>query len=282
MRRLTSAFALATALALSSGVVAQTDSPGTGTDIYQVNLESGELTQLGTIGTGQTVVAFAIDTTSPSPLTAWGITDAGTVLTFNATTPGAVGSEMPLTGIPEGDWLVGIDHRPATGQLLGLSASGTVYWIDPATGETWPIGDGIDPTIESEFVGFDFNPTVDRIRVDVSTTQNLRLNPETGMVGTNPDTGQPTIDGNLAFAETDTSVGIMPEVVAAGYTNSVADADETTLYVIDAATNVLAIQDPPNDGVLNTVGTLSASVTEYSGFDIHPNGDAFLTIPNGG
>ncbi len=281
MRRLTSTLALATVLALSSGVAAQTDAPTTGTNLYHVDLESGELTSLGIIGTGQTVVAFAIDTTGAFPLTGWGITDAGTVLTFNATLPGAVGSELALTGIPDGDWLVGIDQRPATGQLIGLSAWGTVYWIDPATGETWPIGDGIDPTIESELIGFDFNPTVDRIRVDVSTTQNLRLNPETGMVGTNPDTGQPTIDGNLAFAEGDASVGETPEVVGAGYTNSVADASETRLYVIDRATNSLAIQDPPNDGVLNTVAVLDAEITEFTGFDIHPNGDAFLTVPNG-
>lgn len=279
MRRLTSILALTAVLGFSSGVAAQTNSP-TGTDLYHVNLESGELTSLGVIGTGQTVVAFAIDTTATSPLTAWGITDAGTVLTFGATSPGAVGSEMTLTGIPDGDWLVGIDQRPATGQLIGLSAWGTVYWIDPATGETWPIGDGIDPTIESELIGFDFNPTVDRIRVDVATTQNLRLNPETGMVGTNPDTGQPTIDGNLVFAEADVSFGETPEVVGAGYTNSVAEADETTLYVIDATTNVLAIQDPPNDGILNTVGPLSVEVTGFTGFDIHPNGDAFLTVPN--
>jgi len=281
MRRLTSTLALATALALSNGVAAQTDAPITGTNVYHVDLESGELTSLGIIGTGQTVVAFAIDTTGAFPLTAWGITDAGTVLTFSATLPGAVGSEMALTGIPDGDWLVGIDQRPATGQLIGLSAWGTVYWIDPATGETWPIGDGIDPTIESELIGFDFNPTVDRIRVDVSTTQNLRLNPETGMVGTNPDTGQPTIDGSLAYADADASFGETPKVVGAGYTNSVAEADGTTLYVIDAATNSLAIQDPPNDGVLNTVAPLDVDITGFTGFDIHPNGAAFLTVPAG-
>ncbi len=279
MRRLTTTLALAATLGLSTGAMAQTGMSVGGTDLYHVDLASGTTTSLGTVGTGQQVIAFAVDTTGPAPLTAWGITDAGTVITFGADAPGAVGSEMTLTGIPEGDWIVGIDQRPATGQLIGLSAMGTVYWIDPATGETWPIGDGIDPTIESEFIGFDFNPTVDRIRVDVSTTQNLRLNPESGEVGTNPDTGQPTIDGNLAFAETDTSVGIAPEVVGAGYTNSVADADETKLYVIDAATNSLAIQDPPNDGVLNTVGTLDVTITEYTGFDIHPNGDAFLTVP---
>lgn len=282
MRRLTSTLALATMLGFSSGAVAQTSSPTTGTELYQIDLDSGELTSLGIIGSGQTVVAFALDTTGTSPLTAWGITDAGTVLTFGATAPGAVGSEMTLTGIPEGDWLVGIDQRPATGQLIGISAWGTVYWIDPATGETWPIGDGIDPTIESELIGFDFNPTVDRIRVDVSTTQNLRLNPESGMVGTNPDTGQPTIDGNLAFAEPDASFGKTPEVVGAGYTNSVAEADETTLYVIDAATNALAIQDPPNDGILNTVAPLEVEITDFTGFDIHPNGDAFLTVPHAG
>jgi hypothetical protein len=250
-----------------------------GTQLYQVDLVSGDLTSIGMIGQGQNVIGFALDVTAETPRTAWAITDAGTILTFNVLVPNSVGSEKTLTGIAQGDSLVGIDHRPATGQLIGLSAQAVMYWIDPGTGETWPIGAGIDPTIEADTIGFDFNPTVDRIRVDVSTTQNLRLNPETGEVGTNPDTGQPTIDGNTAFAPTDVSSGVTPEVIGAGYTNSVADATETQLYVIDAATNSLALQDPPNDGVLNTIGTLAEEVTPFTAFDIAPSGEAFITIP---
>lgn len=111
-----------------------------------------------------------------------------------------------------------------------------------------------DPTLEGSNLGCDFNPTVDRLRVVVSTTQNLRLNPETGLIGSNPDTGMPTVDGNLAFAEGDANAGTDPVVVTAGYTNSVAGAEATELYVLDAGIQSLALQNSPNDGTLNTVG----------------------------
>ena len=57
-----------------------------------------------------------------------------------------------------------------------------------------------------------------------------------------------------AFADGDPNVGAAPSVVGAAYTNSVAGATRTQLYVVDAATGSLAMQMPPNDGILNTVG----------------------------
>ena len=138
------------------------------------------------------------------------------------------------------------------------------------------IGTGIDPVIDGTMIGFDFNPTVDRIRLTTNTGQNLRLNPETGVVGTNPDTGEPTIDGEIAFADDDENAGAGVAVVGSAYTNSVADAEETQLFVISDANDVLALQDPPNDGVLNTVGELGINVSQVVGFDITPAGDAYL------
>ena len=123
------------------------------------------------------------------------------------------------------------------------------------------VGAAIDPALESPAFGFDFNPTVDRIRVGASTGQNLRLNPDTGAIGTNPDTGAPTIDGKLTFADGDANVGVAPKVVGAAYTNSVAGATRTQLYVVDATTGSLAIQMPPNDGILNTVGSLGVDAS---------------------
>ena len=38
------------------------------------------------------------------------------------------------------------------------------------------------PALSGTAFGFDFNPTVDRIRVVSDTGQNLRLNPDTGAV----------------------------------------------------------------------------------------------------
>ena len=42
----------------------------------------------------------------------------------------------------------------------------------------------------------------------------------------------------------------------------------TTLYVIDTRRDVLAIQAPPNEGVLTTVGPLGVNLSGPLGFDI--------------
>jgi hypothetical protein len=56
--------------------------------------------------------------------------------------------------------------------------------------------------------------------------------------------------------------------VAGAYSNSWKGTKATTLYNIDAATNSLVTQAPPNDGVLNTVGPLGIKIDGPVGFNI--------------
>jgi hypothetical protein len=100
--------------------------------------------------------------------------------------------------------------------------------------------------------GFDFNPTVDRIRCISNTGQNLRLHPETGLVA--------AVDGALNPGT--------PSVTASAYTNNFAGATTTTLYNIDNVTDKLTKQDPPNNGTQVEVGALGINVEAVSGFDI--------------
>ncbi len=275
MRRFALCLALAGLIGLGGVSTAQTPA---GSELYVLDVGSGELMLVGSIGDGETVIGFALDTTASEAGPAWAITSTGQLLAFEVGSPEMV-EAIDVSGVEAEDWIVGIDVRPATGELIGISAGSVLYQIDTESGEATPLGEMLDPSLESDVLGFDFNPTVDRIRVDVSTSQNLRLNPETGAVGVNPDTDQPTIDGNLVFAEGDDNAGKAPRVVGAAYTNSVDGAESTQLYVIDAETNVLALQDPPNDGILNTIAPLSVSVNDYSSFDIAPSGEAFVVIP---
>jgi uncharacterized surface protein with fasciclin (FAS1) repeats len=69
-------------------------------------------------------------------------------------------------------------------------------------------------------------------------------------------------------------------VVGAAYNNSVAGATRTQLYVVDAATGSLAIVNPPNDGILNTVGSLGVDLPDATSFDIAANGQALLAVPS--
>ena len=117
--------------------------------------------------------------------------------------------------------------------------------------------------LEGNVAGFDFNPTVDRIRVVTTTGQNLRLNPETGTVAAT----DLTING---------SAGAMISAVA--YTSNVAGAATTALYDIDGNSGKLYKQLPPNNGTLVEIGDLGIRTTGNGGFDIAPLQDLALAI----
>jgi len=266
-------FALLFAALLSLGLVAATTGQDSddGATLYEVDLETGEASEVDSIGDGLDVIGLALaplPETADDPQVAYALTTDGMLVEFEVDTPAETTSEVEISGLEDDEALIGIDVRPATDELFAVSDASTLYSVDTESGEATAIDGPFDPVLENVVLGFDFNPTVDRIRADVSTTQNLRLNPENGMVGTNPDTGEPTIDGNLAYAEGDDNSGETPFVVGAAYTNSVADAEETELYSIDANTDTLNLQDPPNDGTQNTVGELGVDATELTGFDI--------------
>jgi hypothetical protein len=158
--------------------------------------------------------------------------------------------------------VLGIDVRPADGQLYALASDGAVATIDAKTGKA---------TVKSKLdmmppagvkVTVDFNPVADRLRIIGSDGANLRANVDDGKV---------TKDGTLKFAETDAAKGKTPMIVAGGYTNSMKGAKETALYDIDGAIGGLFRQAPPNDGILNTVGALGVDAKSVS-FDIMTDG----------
>ncbi len=90
---------------------------------------------------------------------------------------------VKVTGLQPDESLLGIDVRPATGELYGLGSSSRLYRIDPFTGQATAVGVApfVIPLSGTAF-GFDFNPTVDRIRIVSNTGQNLRAHPDLGTV----------------------------------------------------------------------------------------------------
>lgn len=195
---------------------------------------------------------------------------------FFAGAPAAPTVVLPVLNLAPGDQLVGVDVRPATGELYALGAQSRLYVVDRFTGVATQIGPVLSTTLVGTRFGFDFNPTVDRIRVVSDAGQNLRLHPTTGAVA--------AVDGALAFAAGDVNAGATPSVGGAGYTNSLAGATTTTLYDLDAGLDVLVTQIPPNSGTLNTVGALGVDVSTVGGFDIAGDtGLAFAALtPAGG
>ncbi|NOT33231.1 MAG: DUF4394 domain-containing protein [Candidatus Eisenbacteria bacterium] len=171
-------------------------------------------------------------------------------------------SSRPITGMAAGEVALAIDFRAAAplSRLYAITNFGQLYLIsNPSTGAAVAVGPG-GIAINGTEVGLDFNPTVDRIRLITDNEQNLRLHPDLGTVV--------ATDLSLAFAGSDVNAGSNPQATGAAYTNSFAGATTTTLYDVDASLDVLVTQLPPNNGTLNTVGSLGANVDTLNGFDI--------------
>ena len=132
-------------------------------------------------------------------------------------------------------------------------------------------------------MGFDFNPTVDKLRVVTGPGRNFRLDPVTGQLvdGNLAVTGTQG-DRNLSYEANDPNNSAKPRVTASAYINSRAGATSTELFGIDSARDVLVLQDPPNDGVLNTVGKLRVNAGGAVGFDVAKNGGAYASFAKGG
>lgn len=192
----------------------------------------------------------------------YGLTSQGEIVKCNANAPGTAISSVAISGLQAGETILAIDFRPATGELYGVGSSSRLYIINTTSGiARTPVADAFSPAINGNIVGFDFNPTVDRIRLVTSAGQNLRINPETGTVV--------ATDGNINGAG-----GAAVSSVA--YTNSFAGASATSLFDLDLATQKLYKQTPPNNGTLVEIGSLGVMATGESAFDISWDNSAAL------
>jgi hypothetical protein len=229
------------------------------TIFYTLDLATGNASLLmtGQAGLGVDDIAFGIDRAAPAPSgqLLYALNTNNTLVSFYSNNPGFILAATTVTGITGGQTLVGTDFRPNNGQYIGLGYDATtagantqLYSIVPSTGVATPIGAAIRLELggPTDNIGFDFNPTVDRIRVVSTNRADFRLNPNNGaLVAT---------DGALTYAAADPNASATPRIGTVGYTNSFPGSSNTTLYDIDEALSILAIQNPPNAGTLNTVG----------------------------
>ncbi len=188
----------------------------------------------------------------------FGVTANQTLVSFNASTPNAIDSGVFLQGLAANEQILGIDFRPADGRLYALGSFSNLYSIDTATGAATRVGSGFAPALNGSQFGFDFNPTIDRIRVVSEADQNLVLN---------PDTGGATQVTPLFYAADDMNAGMNPNIVGSAYTNSFFGATTSQLYGIDTGLDVLVTQ-ANSAGTLRTVGSLGVDLGDTVGFDI--------------
>jgi hypothetical protein len=233
-------------------------------------------TTLGAIGGGEIVPSIAVSLGAPFSPTVervYAVNGTGELISFNANSASTILSRVAITSLNAGETILGIDFRPANNLLYGLGSSSQLYTIDTQTGFASRVGPPLTTALSGSEFGFDFNPTVDRIRVVSNTGQNLRLHPETGAVA--------AVDTSLGYAAGDANAGRTPRVVGAAYTNPDNNpATGTTLFVIDAGLDIGAVQDPPNAGVLNTFSPFGADVGDVLSFDISTTQILIAVAPN--
>lgn len=186
---------------------------------------------------------------------------------INSNDPDDAEGSRNITGLEDGDTLVGIDYRPANGDLYAVGLSGTLYVIDPENAEVVssvtlipaPDMNPVFSGLEGTHFGVDFNPVPDRLRVTSNTGQNLRIN---------VDTGETIVDGALS-SDTEST-----RITGSAYTNSFAGTTSTRLFNIDSGDNLLYLQQPPNDGTLVNPVSLGVNVEGSNGFVIDGRNNA--------
>jgi Domain of unknown function (DUF4394) len=181
--------------------------------------------------------------------------------------PAAVQLEQSTTGQLEADHrpaqgvtVKGIDFRPASGDLYALGSNRVAYRLNPRTAIAVPEGPSFDrmPSIlPGTSNGFDFNPTVDKIRVTSDAGANVRVNPDDGTLL--------SVDTNL------TPAGV--QVVGSAYTNSSFSAVRPTVtelyaYDVGPSPDKLWIQRPANAGTLIMPVPTGLDLGSDVGFDI--------------
>jgi hypothetical protein len=267
-----------------------------GARLYDMDLNNGELLNARSLrlrgGEALRGVSAAPPEAAPpqAPGEILGVSVDNQLVSFNRGAPGKLCTQAPIEGIGDED-VLGMDVRPADGDLFALSSAGKLYTIDirsaEATLRSTLTADAMDMSApftalpDSDF-GIGFNPVPDRLRVVGRDGTNLRIN---------VDTGATTTDAALS----PTSMAVH----AVAYTNSFAGATSTALFAVDAASAALTLiggnpatggtcpddATNPNCGNVTALGPLGVGdLSDVSGFDIAGDPEAavaFLAVTIG-
>ncbi len=196
------------------------------------------------------------------------------VVVFDSAAPGTILSSASLTGLASGESLLSIDARPAGGAIYGLSSASKLYTINVATGALSQVGAGFTTPLSGTTFGFDFNPTIDRIRIVSNADQNIVAHPITGAA--NVATTTPVF-----YPAGDANANANPNVVHHAYDRNFVGGVTSQLRAIDTNLDILVTQ-ANNAGTLGTIGSLGVDATEVGGFDIGAGGGAFAAFNAGG
>jgi hypothetical protein len=222
--------------------------------------------------TAMTVVTGA--QTAHAQETLIGLNTANQIFSFNSNTPGTFSNLIQVTGLDTGFTLEDIDFRPTVtpslnGVLYGLGKStatgstslrlytigtnGAVLSSVALTAATGGANTDAIPFANANY-SIDFNPAANALRIVNDLGGDYRI-------GT----------ANLVTGTTFTDLPLsLNGVLGAAYTNNFGGTGSTTLYEVSHTntSDILYLQNPPNNGTLTPVGTNLGVNLALGGFDI--------------
>jgi hypothetical protein len=208
--------------------------------------------------------------------TAFAVTASGRLISFDVTAPGQLRTTQTISGLSAGETVFGADIRPHSEKLFVLGSTGRVYRVDAKTGNAILLLGPISPALSGAAFGFDVDPFADRMRITSDLDQNLSLGFQSGTAAT---------DASLMYEMGDPNFGADPEVVALAHSHAFDGATVTTLYGIDTALDLLVrvgsvdgSPQPPDSGLLTTIGALGIDVSSAAAFDIVGGGTAIAAL----
>ncbi|MES2909081.1 MAG: DUF4394 domain-containing protein [Pseudomonadota bacterium] len=184
--------------------------------------------------------------------------------------PQATGASIP-GALDATEVVLDIDYRNSEGALYALTKTGTtgrIIRIDPTSGAlariSTLVSDGTTSNMSLSATGYtiDFNPVVDRLRIIGTDGSNWRTDVSTGDTLVDTATSLTNLSG-AGYEETFSALG-----------------RGTRLFTLDAATDNLYLQTPPNDGTQTAAKSLlgSTDVASIDGYDINPANNAGLAM----
>ena len=190
---------------------------------------------------------------------------------FHSGTPGTVDRKLPITGLPDGDRIVGIDFRPSDGKLYGVGTDSRVYVVDTITAAATAVGGAFTPAVEGEHFGMVLDPVTDRIRLQSAESgQNLRLDPASGQAVAE--------DAVLAYASGDPNVAEAPALAA----TAVIGGTSPTAYGIDWLLDVFVVMSDPSTGQVATIGPTGVVTAPCAALDVGGDGVMYASMTTSG
>jgi hypothetical protein len=203
---------------------------------------------------------MALESASAEEL--WGVAAGNELMNFSSTNQTDCGRRA-ISGLAAGESIVGLDFRsgPTGMGLYALADTGQLYLIiDPISGIALPVTPGPAHSLLGTVFGVDFDQVGDGLRVVSNAEQNLRVDPDTGALM--------MADGNLAYVAGDPNAGKDPGVTACAYAINPDVSSSSTLFAIDSQNDVLVVLENPENGGMETVGSLGVGAHNINGFDI--------------